>query len=98
MKIETKYSCGDTVYWVNYYGTINGPLTIGQVNYTYTNSPGIEGEEIFANYMPQKSTEEHYMCVETGVGSGTIIPASSLFTSLEEAREEAAERKADLRS
>lgn len=81
MKIETKFSNGDTVYGI-YQGDkwhVVGPLTIGQVRVEITDSPGIEGEEIFDNYKAQKGEKEQYMCIETGIGSGTIHPVDRLF-------------------
>ena len=84
MKIETKFSNGDLVYAVSSafpskIWRVNGPLTIGQVRVTITDSPGLEGENLFDNYMAQKGTEEEYMCIETGIGSGTLWSVEKLF-------------------
>lgn len=69
MKIQTQFSCGDMA-WVF---CDNGPrqLTIGQVRVECTDSPGYE-DSPFHNYGAQKGYKEQYMCLETGVGSGTI--------------------------
>jgi len=98
MKIETKFSNGDVVYGVQKdYQTDSwhriGPMVIGQVRVEITDSPGIEGEEVFDNYMAQKGKKEQYMCVETGIGTGTIHYSDDLFTSKEEAKAEAAKRE-----
>jgi len=47
-------------------------LTIGRVTIEDTNSPGIPGEQVFDNYKPQLKYTECYMCIETGIGSGTV--------------------------
>lgn len=69
MNITTNLSCGDTA-WVF---TDNGPqtVTVGQVRIEYTSSKGIDGS-MFGNYQAQKGFKEQYMCVETGIGSGTV--------------------------
>ena len=97
MKIETKFSNGDIVYGIQKkYHTDNwhviGPLTIGQVRVEVTDSNGIEGEVTFSNYMAQKKTTEEYMCVETGIDSGTLHPAEQLFFSKPEANRAAKNR------
>ncbi len=94
MKIETRYSNGDTVYGTQHeYHTdkwqVIGPMTIGQVRVEITNSPGVEGEELFNNYMAQMGVEEQYMCVETGIGSGTLYHVDRLFDSKSAAETEA---------
>ena len=101
MDIETKFSNGDSVYGIQKtYNTddwqVIGPLTIGQVRVEVTDSPGIEGEEVFDNYKAQKETIEQYMCVETGVGSGTLHYAERLFSTRDEASTEAEKLTAKL--
>jgi len=86
MKFETKYSIGDKV-WVAAGSNPRRPMqaTIGQVNVQATNSPGIEGEDMFDNYKPQKGYVEKYMCIETGIGTGTLWqPELNLFATKEE--------------
>jgi len=85
MKIETKFSNGDTVYGIQRtFRTdkwqVIGPMTIGQVRVEITDSPGREGEEESSDYMPQKGTSEMYMCVETGIGSGATYSVDRLFS------------------
>lgn len=70
----------------------DGPLTIGQVRVEATRSPGIEGKQLFANYKAQEGDEEHYMMVETGIGSGTLYSAADLFATRDEAEAACAER------
>jgi len=99
MKIKTKFSNGDTVYGIQReYHTdkwqVIGPMTVGQVRVEITDSPGVEGEEIFNNYMAQKEEKEEYMCIETGVGAGTIHPADRLFNNKTAAEAEAKARNA----
>ena len=97
MKIETKFSNGDIVYGLQIESYTNkwrviGPMTIGQVRVEITDSPGIDGEEVFSNYMAQKNEAEEYMCVETGIGTGTLHPVGSLFDSKTAAETEATAR------
>ena len=99
MQIETKFSNGDTVYGIQHeYQTdhwqVIGPMTIGQVRVEITDSPGVDGEEIFSNYMAQKETKEQYMCIETGIGSGTLHYAEMLFVTKDAAKAEADNRNA----
>ena len=67
---QPEFACGDKAWvFVNDYSQ---QLTIGRVEVVDTNSPGLPGESIFSNYGPQRSYEERYMCVGTGVGSGSV--------------------------
>jgi hypothetical protein len=91
MKIETKFSNGDEVYgvqrpYINDSWQVIGPMTIGQVRVEVTDSPGIEGETMFDNYKEQKSAKEVYMCIETGIGSGTLHDGERLFATKSEAK------------
>ena len=100
MKIETTFSNGDTVYGIQKeYQTdswfVIGPLTIGQVRVKVTESPGINGEDTFDNFMAQHDREEQYMCVETGIGSGNLYNVESLFASKAEAKKAANNRNGD---
>ena len=71
MKIETRFSPGDLA-WV-FDGSVGAhQLTIGQVSVTVIDSPGTGVGALFSNYKPQQGREERYMCVETGVCSGTV--------------------------
>lgn len=71
---------------------IDGVLTIGQVRASVTDSPGREGEEIFDNFKPIKATEESYMCVETGIGTGNVYGLDTIFATKEEAEQECKKR------
>src|SRR5690348_13010147 len=71
MKIETTFSCGDRA-WVFHNGRAV-QLTIGQVQVVHTDSPGMEQPDIqFDNYAKQQDHKEAYMCVESGIGSGSV--------------------------
>lgn len=61
-------------------------LTIGRVGVQITESRGISGESTFDNYMPQHKRREEYMALETGVGSGSLYYAETLFATREEAQ------------
>lgn len=69
-------------------------LTIGQVRIAITDSPGTSNHwgsvtsydgEGNTNYSPIQKREEQYMCVETGIGSGSLYPAEDLFATEAEA-------------
>lgn len=84
MNLTTKYSIGQTV-WAASTSFPVGPLTIGQVQKTITDSPGLSREIVFDNYKPQQRTEEKYMCVETGIGTGACYHVQDLFLTEQEA-------------
>ena len=91
MKINTFFNTGETVYGVQkVYPTdrweIIGPLIIGQIRVTLTDSPGLPDEKTFDNYKAKKEYTEEYMCVETGIGSGQVYPMERLFKYKEEAQ------------
>lgn len=91
MNINTTFSNGDKA-WV-FDGDQVQQLTIGRVQVTVTDSPGIPGEQTFSNYGPQKDYEEQYMCVESGVGSGAIYTLGQhIFTTEEECAKANAKR------
>jgi len=98
MVINTKFSNGDYVYhvwpydWPSKITSVSRMMTIGQVRVEITNSPGREGEEMFDNYKPQHKYAEEYMCVETGIGSGTLYKVEDLFATKKEAESEAKRR------
>ena len=75
MRYNSKLSNGDKAFVITF--SCNGVpmianLTVGKVIIEDTNSTGRPGEEFFDNYKPQNHYVEHYMCVETGIGSGSI--------------------------
>ena len=83
MIFNTQFSNGDKAWCV-----VNGnkvrELTVGRVGVELTCSNGIEGENLFDNYKPQNEYEERYMCVETGIGSGSVYEiGKNIFHSKE---------------
>lgn len=68
--ITTAFANGDKA-WV-FQNDYSQQLTIGRVEVVDTSSPGIPGESTFSNYGPQRSYEERYMCIGTGIGSGNV--------------------------
>lgn len=78
MKFETAFSCGDKGW--GFMGEGAEQLTVGQIRIEYTHSKGLRDgyvdDEIpvaFDNYRPKKKVyRESYMCVETGIGGGSI--------------------------
>lgn len=78
MEIQTALSIGDKVWaWGDYRPRL---LTVGQVRVQITDSPGVNDGHVhpecrgvaFDNYKPQADRKEEYMCVESGIGSGTL--------------------------
>lgn len=90
MRIDTKFAPGDKV-WVLYDG-LPREVTVGQVRVVVTDSPGL-GETDWQNYRAQSGRLEEYMCVETGVGSGTVY---TLGQSVFGTRDECVEVQKDL--
>lgn len=73
-------------------------LTVGRVQVEITDSPGSDSEwgpckstdgTGFTNYSPITSREEKYMCIETGIGSGSVYPVEDLFATEADALEHA---------
>lgn len=64
-------------------------LTIGRTVIEDTNSPGRPGEQYFDNYKPQLKYIERYMCIETGIGSGTVYEYNRHIFKLREECEDA---------
>ena len=104
MKIETKLSCGEGA-WVFTGGHVR-QLTVGQIRIEYTKSPGMEdGDFHYAsvitndgeNLGPQPEEYiESYMCVETGIGSGSVWTlGKNLFLTRKECEVAAAEMIAE---
>jgi hypothetical protein len=109
MNITTALSCGDKAWTFD--GERICQRTVGQVHVEYTQSPGIgdafmEGSVLSysgsdpepENYKPMEpKLVERYMCVETGIGSGSVYTlGESIFLSEEECRAANAERLAEL--
>ena len=70
MKIETLTNIGQVVYHPTPEGVRN--LTVGQIRIELEDTPGIPGEEIFDNFKPSKHYSERVMCIETGIGTGSV--------------------------
>ena len=68
-------------------------LTIGRISYEET-CEYLDGEDSPAcNYGHQKrDVKEHYMCRQTGIGTGTFYFAENLFPTREEAQAECDKR------
>ena len=83
MKLMSCFNIGQKV-WAIRGGKEVQELTVGQVQVTYVDSPGRNGETMFDNYKPQQSYKEMYMCVETGIGSGSVFELGrNIFTTKE---------------
>lgn len=98
MKIVTRLSPGDVAYVTSgNYG--EGPIetrTIGQVRVTVTDTPGLDGMRNASNYSSQQDYVEEYMCVETGIGSGSIYTLGKhLFATEKEALAQVERNKAE---
>ena len=90
MILTTKFSIGDVVY-AAYGCELNteaaGPLTIGMVRAELTDSPGTDPDTMFDNYKPHQCSQDNsYMCVETGIGSGSGYAEDRLFSTREGAQ------------
>lgn len=79
-------------------------LTIGKVEVSIIESPGTINEwgdikstdgNGFTNYSPIVKREERYMCIETGIGSGSVYDVEDLFATEAEALERAVWKVAD---
>jgi hypothetical protein len=99
MKFETAFSCGEKAWAFD--GERAHQVTVGQVQVTYTHSKGLNGGVVdpdipvaFDNFKPKKATyEERYMCIETGVGSGSIYTlGQSIFRTKAECEQANAEQ------
>lgn len=73
MNITTTFGPGDHIWCT---GGDGQPrlLTVGQVRAVLTDTPGQDlGDGIdWDNFKPRKEYVEEYMCVETGIGSGSV--------------------------
>lgn len=86
MEFNSRFNIGDKVWIPNN----NYPFeaTIGQIRIKHTDSPGIEGEEMFDNYKAKKKHTEEYMCIETGIGCGSVWELGrNIFATKEECEE-----------
>lgn len=62
-------------------------MTVGQVRVEISDSPGEAGYSCYSNYGPQRKRVEQYMCVESGIGSGSLYYVEDLFETEQEALE-----------
>ena len=87
---------GGATVWGGKEWRVVGEMIIGQVRFCYTGkSKGYDPDSIFNNYGPQdENYEEEYMCQETGVGSGSIHKADTLWHRYELAQGECNKRNA----
>lgn len=100
MELKTAFSCGDKGWVFDYASGGIHQLTVGQVQVTFTKSEGVNDGRVeancgiqFNNYKPKEAYEERYMCVETGVGSGSVYTlGESIFASEDECRAANAKR------
>jgi len=84
MKVESAFDIGDICWCIMEMGSIR-KLTIGLVRVEKIDSPGM-GDSIFDNYKAQKGYTEEYMCIETGIGSGSYFTLGrNIFKTEEEA-------------
>ena len=97
MKLETAFTCGGRAFILTgRWGESITEMTVGRVTVEMTDSPGADPDaEIdgmpardFSNYAPQRAHRETIMCVETGIGSGSVYTYDEhAFTSMEAAQE-----------
>ena len=87
MVYRSHFSIGDKVWCIIGENRVE-ELTVGQIRIIHTDSPGREGEELFDNFKPQKDYEEEYMCVETGIKSGSVFTwLKNIFATQAEAEQ-----------
>jgi len=79
---------------VNEGWNVIGQLTIGEIRVEIRDEdPRSFGDPMFDNYGPQNTSyKEEYMCRETGIGSGTLHNADTLFHTKAEAEAECENR------
>jgi ribosomal protein L37AE/L43A len=66
-----------------------GPRTVGRIEIQVTDSPGYPSEINADNYKAQKGRAEKYMCIETGIGSGSVYTLNEhIFATKAEAQQE----------
>lgn len=89
MQINTRFSCGDTIYVTYDKSTILGPFTIGLVSFRYKAAQdGPDPDSIFDNLRRQQEQRQvEYMCFETGIGSGSLWREEICHKTREEAEE-----------
>lgn len=86
MKFESAFDLGET-YWCIVNGSKVMALTIGLVRIEEIRSAGVK-DSFFDNYKPKISYKEEYMCIETGIGTGSMYTLGrNIFKTHREALE-----------
>lgn len=86
MIMKSRFNIGDKVFCILGGNEVHD-LTIGQVRIVITDSLGT-GDTLFDNYKPQRSYKEEYMCVESGIGCGSVYTLDrNIFATEEEAND-----------
>ena len=88
MQLSTKYDIGDKIYAAYEHGSGSacGPFTIGMIQAELFDSPGTGEDTVFDNYKPKKAYHVNYMCVETGIGCGSVFSEDRIFLTFKEAQ------------
>jgi hypothetical protein len=85
MQFNSKFDIGQKAWVIDHETRLPMEITIGQIDISFVDSPGIPGEDLFDNYKPQKKYVERYMAVETGIGSGYQYTLNEhIFSTFEE--------------
>ena len=91
MQFSSTFATGDKGWC---FDMDRGPVlrTIGRISIEYTHSPGT-GDNMFDNYKAKgPELVETYMCVETGIGSGSVYTLGEhIFATEEECKARYAE-------
>ena len=99
MKLESTFSPGDSA-WIVRQGYEPEMVTIGLVRIEIIDTPGIDQSDSdvqFDNYKAKKSRKEQYMCIETGIESGTVyILDEHIFTNEQDALKVANKQKEEV--
>jgi hypothetical protein len=68
MQLNSRFAPGDKAWCYENAGAVQ--RTVGLVRVELIDSPGIDST--FSNYAKQNGYTEQYMCIETGIGSGSV--------------------------
>lgn len=93
MKFETALSCGDTawIYYGRYYTGVQ-QATVGQIRIEYTDYIVCDNSTDY-EHEPREEYKEVYMCLETGIGSGSLLTyGETIFKTKEECEAAFAEK------
>jgi len=86
--LVASFAIGDQFYYLHIGSNkISGPYTVGRIEISYIDSPGIPqcGMFQFDNYKAQKKREEQYQAIQTGIGSGCLYSRENMFMTRKEA-------------